>query len=130
MWKCMECPIHAILPDNGHCFFPQGGILPSVPLPGLYPTPRKNPKRESVEVPDLPGHWQDWPLLLPSGNPHHRTTGGKSEACEGVLPGPFSAAYGTHAWSQGCWLPSWQLCLKREAEVDLALVFGKHALNA
>lgn len=66
---------------------PEGGMAPHVYLPGLHPTLRKSSEGECVEAPAFPGHWQDWVLLLPIGNPHHRTMGGKSEApCEGVLP--------------------------------------------
>lgn len=75
----MECPIHAQPLGNGHCFFPEGGLVPHVHLPGLHPTPRKSSEGGFLEAPALPGHWQDWVLLLPSGNPHHKTTGGKSE---------------------------------------------------
>lgn len=61
---------------------PEGGIFPHVHLLGLHLAPRKIPKgeTESLEVPAFPGHWQDWALLLPTGNPHHMTMGGKSGA--------------------------------------------------
>lgn len=58
---------------------PEGGVVPHVYLPGLHPTPRKVLEGECVEVPASPGNWQNWALLLSSGNPHHRTMGGKSE---------------------------------------------------
>lgn len=61
---------------------PKGGILSQVCLPRLYLTPRESPegKRESVGIPAFSGHLQDWAVFLPSGNHHHRTMVGKSEA--------------------------------------------------
>lgn len=115
----MECPVRAIPWVMVIASSPEGGLVPHVHLPGIHPIPRKGSEGESVETPAFPGHWQDW-VLLPIGNPHHRTMGGKSEApCEGVLPSHLSAVCGT--WLQDCWLSGWQLCHYREAGLGVAL---------
>lgn len=88
-------------------------MFPHVHLPSLYPAPRKSPEGESVEVPAFLGHWQYRPLLLPSGNPHHRIMGGKSEALH--VCGPLSAVCGAES---GFRVASFQIgsCASRERQ--------------